>query len=94
MTSQFALGFFFFIDAVAYSRSPLNGSDIHVSFADWLPIICSALGMLIVNMIDKARLDANSSYNAGSGVVWKAQFVLFFGFALIALGLAGSAVRC
>jgi hypothetical protein len=47
---QFSLGFFFFIDASTYSHSPLNGSDVHVKFVDWIPIICSALGMLVINV--------------------------------------------
>ena len=81
-----------FVDAAAYSHSILNGSRVHVKFIDWVPGICSALGMLVINLIEKSRLSADSySYN-GSGVAWKARLVLFLGFALLAGGVAGSVV--
>lgn len=70
----------------------MNGSDIHVKFVDWIPGICSALGMLVINSIDKARLSADSFSYSGNGVAWKARLVLFLGFALMAGGLAGSVV--
>jgi hypothetical protein len=92
---QFSLGFYFFIDACTYSKSPLNGSDppVHINFVDWIPGICSALGMLVINSIDKARLSGDSFSYSGNGVAWKARLVLFLGFALLAGGLAGSVVR-
>ncbi|KAF2146123.1 uncharacterized protein K452DRAFT_355584 [Aplosporella prunicola CBS 121167] len=86
----FSLGLFFFIDAAAYSKSPKNGSDVHITFVDWIPAICSALGMLVINSIDKSRLSADSFSYSGNGVAWKARLVLFLGFALMAGGLAGS----
>lgn len=47
--------------------------------------------MLVINLIEKARLSSNSYGDySESGVVWKARLVLFMGFALIAGGLAGS----
>jgi hypothetical protein len=88
--TQFSLGFFFFIDASAYSKSLKNGSDFHINFVDWIPGICSALGMLVINSIDKTRLGADSFSYSGNGVAWKARLVLFLGFALLAGGLAGS----
>jgi hypothetical protein len=87
---QFSLGFFFFIDAATYSKSNKNGSDFHINFVDWIPGICSALGMLVINSIDKTRLGADSFSYSGNGVAWKARLVLFLGFALLAGGLAGS----
>lgn len=48
--------------------------------------------MLVINSIEKARLQADSWNYSGSGVAWKAQFVLFLGFALLAGGLAGGVV--
>lgn len=77
----------------AFSHSPRNGSDVHIKFVDWIPGICSALGMLVINSIEKSRLQADSFSYSGSGVAWKARFVLFLGFALLAGGLAGSVVR-
>ncbi len=89
---QFSLGFFFFIDASTYSRSAKNGSNVHIKFVDWIPGICSALGMLVINSIEKTRLSADSYSYSGTGVAWKARLVLFLGFALMAGGLAGSVV--
>jgi hypothetical protein len=92
IVSQFSIGFFFLVDAAAFSHSARNGSEVHVTFVDWIPGICSALGMLVINSIEKARLQADSYSYSGSGVAWKARFVLFLGFALLAGGLAGSVV--
>lgn len=92
MLWQFSLGFFFLIDASAFSASSRNGSNVHVKFVDWIPGICSALGMLVINSIEKSRLSADSFSYSGTGVAWKARFVLFLGFALLAGGLAGSVV--
>ena len=89
---KFSLGFFFFIDASVFSGSNLNGSDVHIKFVDWVPGICSALGMLVINSIEKTRLSADSYSYSGTGVAWKARLVLFLGFALMAGGLAGSVV--
>ncbi|EEH16782.1 hypothetical protein PABG_06869 [Paracoccidioides brasiliensis Pb03] len=86
----FSLGFFFLIDAAAFSRSSKNGSFVHMKFVDWIPGICSVLGMLVINSIEKSRLSADSFSYSGSRVAWKARFVLFLGFALLAGGLAGS----
>jgi len=89
---QFSLGFFLFIDAGTFSRSALNGSEVHINFVDWIPGVCSAIGMLVINSIDKSRLGADSFSYSGNGVAWKARLVLFMGFALMAGGLAGSVV--
>jgi TRAP-type mannitol/chloroaromatic compound transport system permease small subunit len=48
--------------------------------------------MLVINSIEKSRLSADSFSYSGGGVAWKARFVLFLGFALLAGGLAGSVV--
>lgn len=48
--------------------------------------------MLVINSIEKSRLSADSFSYSGTGVAWKARFVLFLGFALLAGGLAGSVV--
>lgn len=85
----FSLAFYTLLDASVYSHSGLNGSGIHITFIDWLPLIFSSLGMLIINSIEKSRLSADSFSYSGSGVAWKARVVLFLGFALLAGGLAG-----
>ncbi|KAI0407466.1 hypothetical protein F4802DRAFT_553937 [Xylaria palmicola] len=89
----FSLAFYVLIDSAVWSRSPLNGSDVHVTFVDWLPFLFSALGMLIINSVEKARLSADNAFGySGSGVAWKARVVLFLGFAALAGGMAGGVV--
>jgi len=65
------------LDSAVWSKSPHNGSDIHVKFVDWLPFIFSSLGMLIINSVEKQRLSADSFSYSGNGVAWKARVVLF-----------------
>lgn len=85
----FATGAWIFVDAALYSKVA-NAGTVHITFVDWLPAICSALGMLIVNSIDKSKL---TSDNYGeTSMAWKAKLVLFIGFALLAGGLAGGVV--
>jgi len=86
---QFSLAFFVLLDAAVWSHSAKNGSTIHITFIDWLPLIFSSLGMLIINSIEKTRLSADSFSYSGSGVAWKARVVLFLGFASLAGGMAG-----
>ncbi|KAL9049692.1 MAG: hypothetical protein Q9162_007086 [Coniocarpon cinnabarinum] len=87
----FALGFYTLLDTAVLSHSPLlSSSNLHITFVDWIPGICSALGMLVINSIDKNRLSADTFSYSGNGVAWKARLVLFVGFALMAGGLAGS----
>lgn len=76
------------LDSAVWSKQA-NGSNIHVKFVDWLPLIFSSLGMLIINSVEKQRLSADSFSYSGSGVAWKARVVLFLGFAALAGGMAG-----
>ena len=85
----FACGFWFFLDAAIYSKVANNGT-VHMNFVDWIPAICSALGLLIVNSIDKAKLTSDDY--GESSIAWKAKLILFIGFALLAGGLAGGVV--
>lgn len=64
---------------------------VHVTFVDWIPGICSLLGYLVINMIDKDRVRGEEGFG-DSRAVWRARLVLFIGFALMAGGLAGSVV--
>lgn len=88
-SSQFSLAFYILLDAAVWSKSALNASNVHVTFVDWLPLIFSSLGMLIINSVEKQRLSADSFSYSGSGVAWKARVVLFLGFAALAGGMAG-----
>ncbi|CCE28665.1 hypothetical protein E4U22_001928 [Claviceps purpurea] len=85
----FSIAFYVMLDAAVWSKSSKNGSNVHVKFVDWLPLIFSSLGMLIINSVEKQRLSADSFSYSGSGVAWKARVVLFLGFAALAGGMAG-----
>lgn len=88
----YAIGFWSMFDAAMYSKT-VNASDIHVTIVDWIPFICSSLGMIIVNSIEKSNLysDPNSSFlSTGNQTAWAARVILFLGFSLLAGGLAGS----
>lgn len=91
----YGIGIWSFLDCVLYSRHA-NGSDLHISVIDWLPIICSILGMAIVSSIEKNRLlqDALSSgsFTGSQSTAWQARVILFHGFSLLAGGLSGSIV--
>lgn len=88
----YAVGFWFMVDAAIYLKT-LNASIVHVTFVDWIPFICSTLGMLIVNSIEKLNLLAegqNSFMGDGNSNAWAARVILFCGFSLLSGGLAGS----
>ncbi|TFK95843.1 UPF0220-domain-containing protein [Pterulicium gracile] len=92
----FALANWTFLDAAILSKhahSPDYDPDwyppVHVTFVDWIPGICSLLGLLVVNLIDKDRIRGEEGFG-DSRAVWRARLFLFIGFALMAGGLAGS----
>jgi Uncharacterised protein family (UPF0220) len=64
---------------------------VHVTFVDWIPGICSMLGYIVINLIDKDRIRGDEGYG-DARAVWRARLFLFIGFALMAGGLAGSVV--
>jgi hypothetical protein len=100
MPLQFAIANWTFLDAAilsAHSKAPWGqpGNDdppVHVTFVDWIPGICSLLGYLVINLIDKDRIRGDDGFG-DSRAVWRARLFLFIGFALMAGGLAGSVVR-
>jgi len=92
----FALANWTFLDAAvlsAHAHSPYGQPDtpppVHVTFVDWIPGICSLLGYLVINFIDKDRVRGEEGFG-DSRAVWRARLFLFIGFALMAGGLAGS----
>lgn len=93
----FALANWTFLDAAILSKhakAPYNappGTEppVRVSFVDWIPGICTLLGYLVVNLIDKDRIRGEEGFG-DSRAVWRARLFLFIGFALMAGGLAGS----
>ncbi|KAL6950982.1 hypothetical protein ACO0QE_000268 [Hanseniaspora vineae] len=63
----FALALLFFLDAVMYSHR-MNASDIvHISFIDWVPFMCSLIGLCIVNSVNKGYLVGNGENGGASG---------------------------
>jgi hypothetical protein len=99
-TLQFALAHAAFFDACTLSAhakpppdAPYDTVPVHVTFLDWIPGICSTLGLLITNLIDKERLLSEGAYGGEPSIIWRARLFLFIGFAMMAGGLAGSIVR-
>jgi hypothetical protein len=96
---KFALANWTFLDAAilsAHAKSPWGSppnseAPVHVTFVDWIPGICSLIGYLIINLIDKDRVRGNEGFG-DSNAVWRARLFLFIGFAFMAGGLAGSVV--
>ncbi|KAI8985799.1 hypothetical protein BDB01DRAFT_786375 [Pilobolus umbonatus] len=83
----FAIGWWLFVDAVINSSK--NVGEVKMGFEDWFSGLLTTMGMIIVNLIDKRRLYDEDQYTE-PGMQWKARLFLFFGFALLAGGLAGS----
>lgn len=99
MSTKFALANWTFLDAAVLSAhahapwgQPETPPPVHVTFVDWIPGICSLLGYLTINLIDKDRVRGDEGFG-DSRAVWTARLFLFIGFALMAGGLAGSVVR-
>jgi len=93
----FALAQWLFWDAAILSAhahpppdAPYDVVPVHVTFLDWVPGLCTTLGMLVVNLINKDALMGDGGLDPRA--VWRARLVLFLGFALMAGGLAGSVV--
>lgn len=86
----YAIGFWAMVDAAIFSKT-VNASIVHVTFVDWIPIICSTIGMIIVNSIEKSNLFNNDSFGSSSTTTqWQARVVLFIGFSLLAIGISGA----
>lgn len=86
---MFASAVWVFVDAALYSAFDY-ARNLHITFIDWIPFLCSILGIVIVNSIDKSRLSGDSFAYTDESLARKARFILFIGFALLAGGLGGS----
>jgi hypothetical protein len=87
----FALGWWIFIDAVVFAKTRDPPLPVPISFEDWLPGILSTLALIMVNLVDKAALNATEYTHDGSRIAVKARFFAFLGVA-IALGALGGAL--
>ncbi|KAF7338886.1 hypothetical protein MSAN_02211800 [Mycena sanguinolenta] len=92
----FAFANWLFLDACilsAHAKAPWGQPDtpapVHVTFVDWIPGLCSLLGFLVINLIDKDRVRGEDTFG-DARAVWRARLFLFIGFALMAGGTAGS----
>ncbi|ORX60436.1 UPF0220-domain-containing protein [Hesseltinella vesiculosa] len=77
----FAIAWWLFIDGLCTSESGLAGIE------DWAGGIAATFGMIVINLIDKETL-RGTDYD--DRVPWRARLFLFFGFAFMAGGFAGS----
>jgi len=90
----FALANWTFLDAaVLSSHARFKWDDeppVHVTFVDWVPGICSLLGFIVINLINKETIRGDDGLNGDSRAAWTVRLWLFIGLALMAGGLAGS----
>jgi len=87
----FALGWWIFIDAVVFATTRDPPLPVAIQFEDWVPGILSTLALIMVNLVDKAALNATEYTHDGTRVAAKARFFAFLGVA-IALGALGGAM--
>lgn len=90
----YSIAFYLMLDSAMWSFHK-NDSSLHIGFADWLPLMLSSLGMAVINIVEKNRLNGGAAFGSEYGVAnetWQAKIVLFLGFAFLSGGLAGSVV--
>lgn len=90
----YGLAFYLVLDSALWSAHR-NPSTLHVGFVDWIPLLLSSLGMAVINLVEKRRLQSGIAFGSeygGSSDSWQAKVVLFMGFAFLSGGVAGSVV--
>lgn len=90
----YSSAFYYMLDSALWSAHK-NPSNVHVGFVDWLPLILCSLGMAIINLVEKSRLNGNNAFGneyGGNNDTWQAKVVLFLGFAFLSGGVADSVV--
>ncbi|CCD22777.1 UPF0220 family protein NDAI_0A06230 [Naumovozyma dairenensis CBS 421] len=84
----FGIGVCLLLDIALFSKLN-NGSDVQVTFVDWISFICSILGMIVINSIERRQITMERMGVENKGL---SSFILFIGCALTAGGFAGSIV--
>lgn len=81
------------LDSALWS-SHKNPSTVHIGFIDWVPLLLSSLGMAVINLVEKTRINSGMAFGSeyGGSDTWQARVVLFMGFAFLSGGIAGSVV--
>lgn len=90
----YGLAFYSMLDSALWSAHHDQGDrPVHVGFVDWIPLLLSSLGMTVINLVEKSRLQSGMAFGSEYGTgndSWQAKVVLFMGFAFLSGGLAGS----
>ncbi|TPX30709.1 hypothetical protein SmJEL517_g05792 [Synchytrium microbalum] len=87
----FALGWWIFIDGLAFCSTRDPALPVPIAFEDWVPGILSTIALIVVNLIDKEKLNADDFSYSGSNVACKARLFAFVGVTM-ALGSLGGAL--
>lgn len=90
----YSIAFYLVLDSALWSAHK-NPSTVHIGFVDWLPLLLSSMGMAVINLVEKNRLNGGAAFGSeygGMNDTWQAKIVLFMGFAFLSGGLAGSIV--
>ncbi|KAJ8463366.1 hypothetical protein ONZ51_g10301 [Trametes cubensis] len=99
----FALANWTFLDAAilsAHAHAPYDEPErpppVHVTFVDWLPGIFSLIGMLIINLIDKDRVQGHEDFGDARATVLVLKYILqhyaeqytYYGYANVSQNVA------
>lgn len=77
-----------FIDGCVYSLHKTNGQTV---VEDWLPGIFSTLGLIMLNLISKDKLNGNDfSYASDSNTTLKGRLIFFLGLSTQISSLGGA----
>eukprot|EP01113_Clastostelium_recurvatum_P018570 TRINITY_DN2189_c0_g1_i1.p1 TRINITY_DN2189_c0_g1~~TRINITY_DN2189_c0_g1_i1.p1 ORF type:complete len:150 (-),score=21.85 TRINITY_DN2189_c0_g1_i1:100-549(-) len=81
----FALGWWLWIDACAFSATQL---DAKIDFGYWIPGIVSSFALILINIVSPAALDTSASWD--NSMLARARGFLFFAFTIAFGGLIAS----
>lgn len=87
---MFAIGWWLFIDAVAYTNH--EDFEITIDFVKWLPGIGTTLALFGINSMDWGAISADSMTYHGDNVACKARFFVLFCLSISLASLIGSIV--
>ncbi|TPX51089.1 hypothetical protein SeMB42_g01033 [Synchytrium endobioticum] len=87
----FAIGWWIFIDGLAFCSTRDPPLPVPLAFEDWVPGILSTIALIVVNLIDKDTLNADDFSYSGTNIACKARLCAFVGVTM-ALGSLGGAL--
>jgi len=71
-------------------NEPQVPPPVHATFVDWIPSICSMLGMAMITLVDRDRIRGSEGRAEDEQAVSRARLFFLSGVALMTGGLVGS----